>query len=91
MTDRRQIDGAPAGTPVGCIPQPGPTELDPWCGRCGHLLSDHQRVRETWAAEDEVRTLPTKHLLDEATALEQRAAEVVGAPRATLDAALGVG
>lgn len=45
-----------------CIPQPGPTARDPWCGRCGHLLSDHPRVRETWAAEDEVRTLPTRRL-----------------------------
>lgn len=45
-----------------CIPQPGPTARDPWCGRCGHLLSDHPRVRETWVAEDEVRTLPTRPL-----------------------------
>lgn len=45
-----------------CIPQPGPTASDPWCGRCGHLLADHPRVRETWAAEDELRTLPTRRL-----------------------------
>jgi len=39
---------------------PGATLGDPWCGRCGHLLYDHPR--ETWAAEDELRTLPTRRL-----------------------------
>ena len=43
-----------------CVPQPGATLGDPWCGRCGHLLYDHPR--ETWAAEDELRTLPTRRL-----------------------------